>query len=71
VTEAEYLEPARLPWTNRHQLSFEQQAMLDAINLDNLCEANDLGKPLTNKKLAILAELTVKARHRAEISRRR
>jgi hypothetical protein len=67
MTPFEYADPARFPLTTQPGLSVGEQMLLDAVKLDDLREARDLGRPLTAEQEWVAAELEEKARHRVEV----
>jgi hypothetical protein len=67
MTPAESTDPARFPLTTQPGLPVAEPMLLDAVNLDDLREARDLGRPLTLEQERAAAELEEKARHRVEV----
>jgi hypothetical protein len=67
MSPAEYIDLARFPLTTQPGLPVAEQMLLDAVNLDDLREARDLGRPLTAEQERAAAELEEKARHWAGV----
>ena len=63
MTESEYLDPKRFPLTTQTNppLKYQDQQMIDAMNMDDLTELTESGKPLNERQKGKLAELTQKA----------
>jgi hypothetical protein len=66
MTEQEYLDPQRFPLTSQAGLTFKQQKMIDAVNLDDIEALLERGETLTKAQQQALAELWEKKALREE-----
>jgi|GEM_PF-4612811 len=61
---ADYLNPEKFPLTSRPQYSLQDQVQIDGFNLYTMLEGKAAKRPMTEKALALMAELEEKAKYR-------
>jgi hypothetical protein len=62
MTEADYLDQMRFPLTTQPGLTLKEQRLIDAVNLDDLREVQELGKAMTEEQRLRALELEEKLR---------